>query len=618
MKFKVNKKQTICVCMIVKNESHVIGRCIRSFAPLADYFIICDTGSTDNTIETIKKTADELDLKGEVLEHTWRNFAHNRTLSLKAGKNKADYLLVIDADEVIKYRVGTKYFEVDDIKVDPKLSLSNLDKDCYNILSELGSITYDRLQLMSTKLDWRYESVVHEFAIADNIRSIDRLTEFMNMPRVEGSRSKDPNKYIKDALELEKGLLDEPHNSRYYFYLAQCYRDASMFKESKINYLKRLEMTGYDEELNVCYHQLAHCSKMLGEKLESYSHFYIDGYNKFPHRLECIYEYVIELRTSGKAFIAYNIGYQGIHVPFPENDHLFILKDIYTHLYKIEIALCCIDLKKYEEAIIIFKYILDFHSNDLGELKRNEITNLIFKLCSFLGKQIERLDQVKIEYNIKDFKYSKVNIENCNNTIVLVGNNKQLVEYQKELQKIKNIQLEKTNTLNNNSEEKLYLVLGNENKNKWNEFYFSNETKLKQLYPFFDLNKNQIKKYVEIFGSDTNYIKKYKNIMSGTPDVLLLGRPNIQLLERIVSCINIELSRIVLITGDKLDSEIHSKYTNILKPCRHLIIGNLESSPFVTDSNSLFNAVGIKDIKVGWVELNDTKLKPFLNTVKNI
>jgi glycosyltransferase involved in cell wall biosynthesis len=40
---------TITLCMIVKNEEDVIGRCLDSVKDIADEIIVVDTGSTDNT-----------------------------------------------------------------------------------------------------------------------------------------------------------------------------------------------------------------------------------------------------------------------------------------------------------------------------------------------------------------------------------------------------------------------------------------------------------------------------------------------------------------------------------------------------------------------------------------
>ena len=50
---------TICLSMIVKDESHIIHECLESIAPHIDYWCICDTGSSDNTKEIIKDFFEE-------------------------------------------------------------------------------------------------------------------------------------------------------------------------------------------------------------------------------------------------------------------------------------------------------------------------------------------------------------------------------------------------------------------------------------------------------------------------------------------------------------------------------------------------------------------------------
>ena len=46
---------TLSLCMIVKNEEDVIGRCLECVSDLFDEIIIVDTGSEDNTKEIVKK-----------------------------------------------------------------------------------------------------------------------------------------------------------------------------------------------------------------------------------------------------------------------------------------------------------------------------------------------------------------------------------------------------------------------------------------------------------------------------------------------------------------------------------------------------------------------------------
>ena len=46
---------TVCLSMIVKDESHVIRRYLTSVRPLIHSYQICDTGSPDATIALIRE-----------------------------------------------------------------------------------------------------------------------------------------------------------------------------------------------------------------------------------------------------------------------------------------------------------------------------------------------------------------------------------------------------------------------------------------------------------------------------------------------------------------------------------------------------------------------------------
>jgi len=59
-------KPTLTLCMIVKNESHIILECLNSVYKYIDYWVICDTGSTDNTKEIITNFFKEKGIPGEI------------------------------------------------------------------------------------------------------------------------------------------------------------------------------------------------------------------------------------------------------------------------------------------------------------------------------------------------------------------------------------------------------------------------------------------------------------------------------------------------------------------------------------------------------------------------
>src|SRR5205823_1674521 len=90
---------TICLVMIVKDEAAILERCLQSVKPLISYWLICDTGSTDNTKGIVRTVLR--DVPGELHEDRWVHFGHNRTRGLQRAHGKADYHLLIDADMVV-------------------------------------------------------------------------------------------------------------------------------------------------------------------------------------------------------------------------------------------------------------------------------------------------------------------------------------------------------------------------------------------------------------------------------------------------------------------------------------------------------------------------------------
>ncbi|MDA7464576.1 hypothetical protein N8996_07295, partial [Candidatus Poseidonia alphae] len=76
--------KTICLNMIVKDEAHVIRETLENITNHIniDYYVICDTGSSDNTKEIITTFFDSKNIKGEIYDDKWVDFAHNRTKAI--------------------------------------------------------------------------------------------------------------------------------------------------------------------------------------------------------------------------------------------------------------------------------------------------------------------------------------------------------------------------------------------------------------------------------------------------------------------------------------------------------------------------------------------------------
>src|SRR6185295_7705109 len=102
--------------------------------------------------------------------------------------------------------------------------------------------------MVSTRLEWRWTGVLHEYLDTTPPARFTQLAWPRIMVSHDGARGRDPKTYEKDAAILERALIDEPTNPRYAFYLAQSYRDAGQLEKARAAYRRRAAMAGWDEE----------------------------------------------------------------------------------------------------------------------------------------------------------------------------------------------------------------------------------------------------------------------------------------------------------------------------------------------------------------------------------
>jgi GR25 family glycosyltransferase involved in LPS biosynthesis len=221
-KYKYGKTPTVCLNMIVKNESKVIAETLNNLTGKIkfDYWVISDTGSTDNTREIIKDYFLEKGIPGELFIHEWKDFGYNRSKALESAYDKTDFLLIFDADDKI---VG-----------DFKLPFKNgANSDRYMLKFGQG-FEYMRPLLINNRKRWRFRGVLHEFL--DNLEPVNEDINVMGNYYIEsgrtGNRSQNPTKYyddaniLKNAYAIEMTLPDKGLSGRYAFYCARSYHDA--------------------------------------------------------------------------------------------------------------------------------------------------------------------------------------------------------------------------------------------------------------------------------------------------------------------------------------------------------------------------------------------------------
>ena len=320
---------TLCLNMIVKNESKIITRLLDSVVDIIDCYCICDTGSTDNTIQVIHDYFDKKNKPGKIIQEPFRDFCYNRNFALTSAMGMSDYILLLDADM--------------------QLVITNFDKqllpkhDAYSILQGNEHIQYPNTRIIKNNTMFTYVGLTHEY-ISHPSNCINCIldSDSIFIKDIGDGGCKD-NKFERDVQLLTQGIIDEPTNARYHFYLANTYYDTNMYEDAIKIYRKRIELGGWVEELFYSYFRIGLCYKNKND-MQSAIYEWWNAFNVLPDRLESLHLIIEHYRIIGKHALAHHFLMIAMSILSNKNEHdlskhLFCYKDVYNYLLDYEYTL---------------------------------------------------------------------------------------------------------------------------------------------------------------------------------------------------------------------------------------------------------------------------------------
>jgi GR25 family glycosyltransferase involved in LPS biosynthesis len=388
---KEEKEPFLCLNMIVKNEAHIIESTLKNLVsklPI-DYWVISDTGSTDKTREKIRKFFQSKNIPGELFDDEWRDFGYNRTKALERAFGKSKYVLIFDADDEIHGEI------VLPIKKDSN-GCDTLEKDAYNFnFGDSNGVNYTRLLLFNNKMRWRYRGVLHEYI---ECMEKNHTNDFLNgnyytVSGRKGNRNKDANKYLNDAIILEKAhsealKINDPIYIRYAFYCANSYFDCGNYEQAIKWYKITLKQENWHQEkYNSCL-KIFYCYRNI-QQIETGLFYLIQSWLYDQKRVECIYELIQYYCSNNMPVIAFNY-YELIKNFFEEDylntdmkDKLFLETIKYNLLLPFYVILVADKVQKYDTALKMFRIV--FIKKHI-ETSKFFIGNLLYNLQFFIDK----------------------------------------------------------------------------------------------------------------------------------------------------------------------------------------------------------------------------------------
>jgi GR25 family glycosyltransferase involved in LPS biosynthesis len=381
-----SEEPKLCLNMIVKNESHIIKDTLDKLlqkVPI-DYWVISDTGSTDNTKEIIIDFFKEKNIKGELFVDEWKDFGYNRTKALEHAYGKSKYLLIIDADD----------------EIHGDFVLPDLKMDSYFIqYGDVNGTSYVRPQIVNNKKKWMYYGVLHEALVCrENTNGDDTISgNYYTISGRTSSRNQDKDKYLKDALILEKAYEEAFKNkaeiyNRYGFYCANSYYDYGKYEEAIKWYKITLDNNNWVQEKYVSCLKLYNCYNVLNQK-ETGFFYLVKSFSYDKERVECLCELLSYYCINGMNDIAY--GYYNIVKPFYNEKYLKynlqskLFLDVSKANFILPYYMILIADKMHDFDTIIQMYKILFIKKHIFSTQQNNnffIGNMLYNLQFFIER----------------------------------------------------------------------------------------------------------------------------------------------------------------------------------------------------------------------------------------
>ena len=326
---------TISLCMIVKNEENVLGRCLDSVQDLIDEIIIVDTGSSDRT----KQIASQY--TSNIYDFEWiDDFSAARNYSFSQATT--DYVFWMDADDMLLDEDKLKLMQLKRT-LEPDVDVVMMK---YNYAFDGdGNVTlsFYRERLLKRNKFFKWIDPIHEYIGYDgNIITSNICITHKRIHSFTGRNLKIFEKMVSE------GKAFSPRNL---FYFARELYHNGRYEEA-ISYYHKFLDTGkgwVENNINACL-DLSKCYKMKDDK-ENALKAMLKSLEYAAPRAEICCELGYYYKDKGdykNAIIWFKLATQ---LEKPEGNWGFVSCDYWGYIPNIELCVCFDKLGNIEEAI---------------------------------------------------------------------------------------------------------------------------------------------------------------------------------------------------------------------------------------------------------------------------
>lgn len=381
----------LILTQIMKNESHVANRMLDSIKPIVDGICIIDTGSTDNSIEVVKKWGEDNNVETYVFERPFDDYEKSRNFSIQ----KAREIFLSKNDNNIYYGFWLDFDE--QIVINDKFNKNGINKDLYMFNTFIGKMKYTRNELYRLDKPFKFYGPIHEFIVCDDKNITSGLFDGLHVNvSMDGSswQGDVSDKYLSHSHTLEKYINKDRSDPRWIFYCAQSYHDSATSKNKEENeerlrrslkyYKERTQRNdGYYEEIFYSQYRIGTIMASLEEPWNLTHQELLKAYSIDPLRgepIKTIIDYYLRIGEWNLAYLYTKFAKVNFHGknPYPQR-LLFVDESLYVWKLAEAHAAACFYCGKKDESKSTFNEIIHisktnpefFTPEDLSKLEAN-------------------------------------------------------------------------------------------------------------------------------------------------------------------------------------------------------------------------------------------------------
>lgn len=329
---------TISLCMIVRDEESVLGRCLNTAAPLVDEIIIVDTGSKDATRRVAAAYTDK------VYDFTWvDDFAAARNAAF--ARASCDFCLWLDADDVLLAADRQKLAELKaqlHEGVDVVMLRYNTGFDSQG----RPDFSYYRERIVRRQAGFRWQGAVHE--VIDTSRAKGQVLWSDCAVTHWKLRQADPRRNLRifESM-LQQGQQLDPRQQ--YYYARELYYNGR-YAEALAVFVRFLADEGgwLENRLEACRH-MAYCWYALDRRDNALAALLQSLAYDVPRAETCCdigWHFMAE-QSWEQAIYWYR---QALACPRRDQQGGFILPDAYGYIPCLQLCVCFSRLGQNEQA----------------------------------------------------------------------------------------------------------------------------------------------------------------------------------------------------------------------------------------------------------------------------